>query len=137
MTARILRHLGDLELAIGIPELALSPLEESIRCLSKPEWLPGRHGRAVYGGHCSPATVPPRRYAETATAAAALRPGIDQGYLVAYARAEVLRARGDHEAADRYLEARRMLIEDARRTRPPRPRRRWSPTSPPTPASWC
>ncbi|MCJ7726623.1 MAG: DUF1670 domain-containing protein, partial [Acidimicrobiia bacterium] len=50
--------------------------------------------------------------AATASAAGALRPGIDQGHLVARARSEVLWALGDHDGADRYLEAaHRMLME--------------------------
>ncbi len=68
--------------------------------------------RAVYGRALLACDRLADADAATAAAAAALRPGIDQGYLVPYARAEVLRSLGDDDGADLHLEdAHRLLVE--------------------------
>ncbi|MFH2072251.1 MAG: tetratricopeptide repeat protein [Actinomycetota bacterium] len=113
LTAQILWHLGEHELAIGDPTRALPILEESMAICE----TAGMDDlivtvRAVYGLALLACGRTDDADAATAEAAAALRPGIDQGYLVSYARAEVLRHLGDDEGADRHLEnSYRLLLE--------------------------
>ena len=101
----MLRHLGDVELEIGDPEESLSPLAEATEICKRSGMedlvvgIRALHGRALLA--CG---RPEDADAETAAAAAELRPGIDQGYLVSHARALVLREIGDPDAADRHLQ---------------------------------
>ena len=111
--AQVLKHLGGLETDLGEPESALPLLEESITICKSAGMddllvtVEAAYGRALLAcGRNADAD------AATATATDALRPGIDQGYLVSDARAEVLRSLGDHDGADLHLEnAHRLLME--------------------------
>ena len=113
LTAQILRHLASLELDIGEPGLAIALLEESIDLCEDA----GMEDlvvvvRAFYGSALLACGREAEADAATTTASAALRPGIDQAYLVSHARAEVLRSLGDHDGADRHLEnAHHLLME--------------------------
>jgi hypothetical protein len=104
LTAQALRELADVEMSLGDPLAALPLLEEASSICEAAGMEDLAVGiRALYGRALLACGRVEDADAETAAAAAELRPGIDQGYLVSYARAQALRALGDDDGADRHL----------------------------------
>ncbi|MCB2223515.1 MAG: AAA family ATPase [Actinobacteria bacterium] len=104
LMVQTLIHWGATELDIGDPTEATSVFTRALQLCDtvgmddmRISVLAG-YGRALLAcGRLDEAD------AATAEAAAALRPGIDQAYLVSYARSAVLRRLGDDDGADRHL----------------------------------
>jgi len=102
--AQILRQLAEAEMLAGCATNALGPLGEASSICETAGMEDLAVGvRALYGRALLACGRVEDADAETAAAAAELRPGIDQGYLVSYARAQALGALGDDDGADRHL----------------------------------